>query len=63
MRRMADIIVHEVLTKTLQGDSANNIELTEIEKINNGRKSTKRLKKDINEIYICLMIYHTKLPL
>lgn len=32
----------------------------EIESINLGRRYTKRLKKDINEVYLCLMIFKTK---
>jgi exoribonuclease R len=63
MRRMADILVHETLTQIITNQPLTSISSSEIEKINNGRKGTKRLKKDLNEIYLCLMIYHTKKPI
>ena len=57
---MADIVVHEVLTKIIEGKEPKELSQEEIEKINLGRRSTKRLKKDLNEVYLCLMVYHTK---
>lgn len=63
MRRMADIVVHETLNQVISNQQITALPADEIEKINNGRRSTKRLKKDLNEIYLCLMIYHTKKPI
>ena len=63
MRRMADIVVHETLNQVISKQEITNIPTDEIDKINNGRRSTKRLKKDLNEIYLCLMIHHTKKPI
>lgn len=63
MRRMADIVVHETLNKIISKQEITDIPTDEIDKINNGRRSTKRLKKDLNEIYLCLMIHNTKKPI
>ena len=63
MRRMADIVVHETLNQVISKQPITAISADEIDKINNGRRSTKRLKKDLNEIYLCLMVYHTKKPI
>ena len=60
MRRMADIIVHETLTRAIMKDEPKMISKEEIELINLGRTHTKRLKRDLNEVYICLMLYKKK---
>lgn len=61
MRRIGDILVHEVLNSVIDPNQPKKlIESAEIEQANWGRKNTKRLKKDLNEVYLCLMIYHTE---
>lgn len=61
MRRIGDILVHEVLNSVVDSSQAKKeVDDKEIEQANWGRKNTKRLKKDLNEMYLCLMIYKTK---
>lgn len=49
MRRIGDIMVHEVLNSIMDPNHPKKIiETKEIEQANWGRKNTKRLKKDLN---------------
>lgn len=63
MRRFADIVVHEQLMKCLNKEGLTEEEekrlTVEIQRMNEGRSATKRLRQKIVDAFFCLLIDYT----